>query len=283
MIEPTDAATTMLVRDAPAGDENAGEGDRMQVLMLRRNALSTWAGGISLFPGGAVDEADRGEEIAAFCRGQDDAGASRLLGLDRGGLGHYVAAVRECFEEAGVLLAAVDGRPLSFGDAEVASRFEEHRRRLNDGSSTLADICAAEGLTLELGGLRYVSHWITPEGSPRRYDTRFFTAAVPEDQQALHDDHEVVASVWIEPEEALRLGEEGSMVLWFPTIKNLEAIARFKTAAAMMATPAAATVPAVLPRVTVDGEAARIVLPGDEAYDEATGLTPGVPFPEVRG
>jgi 8-oxo-dGTP pyrophosphatase MutT (NUDIX family) len=279
VIVPKDAATIMLLRDAPPRPEAPGDDARMQVLMLRRNAHSTWAGGISLFPGGAVDDADRGDEIAAFCRGQDDASASRVLGLEQGGLSHFVAAVRECFEEAGVLLAAVAGRTLSFVDAEVAGRFEEHRRRLNEGSTTLADICAAEALTLELGRLRYFSHWITPEGSARRYDTRFFAAAVPDGQQALHDDDEVVASVWIEPEKALRLGERGDMDLWLPTIKNLEAIAMFGTATALMAAPVAATVPVVLPRVTVDGEAARILLPGDEGYDEATGLLPGVPFP----
>lgn len=268
----------MLVRDVTSGDAAAGDRARMQVLMLRRNARSTWAGGISLFPGGGVDDDDREGEIAGFCRGQDDASASLLLGLDRGGLGYFVAAVRECFEEAGVLLASAGGRPLSFGEAAVAARFEEHRRRLNSGLTSLAAICAAEGLMLELGGLRYVSHWVTPEGSPRRYDTRFFTAIVPEGQHALHDDDEVVASVWVEPDEALRLSERGDIDLWLPTVKNLEALASFSSAAALMGSPATA-VGVVLPRITVDGEAARILLPGDEGYEEATGLAPGVPFP----
>jgi len=279
VIVPKDAATLMLLRDAPAGQGGRPEDARMQVLMLLRNARSTWAGGISLFPGGAVDDADRAEEMSRFCRGRDDAGASRLLGLDRGGLGYFVAAVRECFEEAGILLASAGGRPLSFEDAETASRFEEHRRRLNAGSTSLGAICAAEGLTLELGGLRYFSHWITPEGSERRYDTRFFVAAVPAGQQALHDDDEVVASVWIEPPEALRRNGRGEIDLWLPTIKNLEALSRFPTAADLMAAPAAATVPVVRPRITVEGEAARIVLPGDEDYEQATGLLPGVAFP----
>ncbi len=276
---PRDAATLMLLRDLPAAPGAGVVDGRMQVLMLLRNARSTWAGGISLFPGGAVDDADRLEEIVGLCRGRDDAGASELLGVDHGGLAYFVAAVRECFEEAGILLATAGGRPLSFEDAETAGRFVEHRRRLNEGSASLAEICAAEGLTLELGGLRYFSHWITPEGSERRYDTRFFVASVPEGQQALHDDNEVVASVWIEPQEALRRNERGEIDLWLPTIKNLEALSRFPTAADLMAAPAAAIVPVVRPRITVEGEAARIVLPDDEDYEQATGLLPGVPFP----
>jgi 8-oxo-dGTP pyrophosphatase MutT (NUDIX family) len=279
MIVPKDAATLMLLRDVPAGPGAGHAGARMQVLMLLRNARSTWAGGISLFPGGAVEEADRDEEIARFCRGRDDAGASELLGVDNGGLGYFVAAVRECFEEAGVLLATTGGRPLSFEDVAAAGRFEEHRRRLNSGAASLGEICAAEDLTLELGGLRYFSHWITPEGSERRYDTRFFVAVMPEGQQPLHDDDEVVASVWIEPEEALRRNERGEIDLWLPTIKNLEALSRFPTAADLLGAPATTTVPVVRPRITVDGEAARIVLPDDPDYEQATGLLPGVPFP----
>jgi 8-oxo-dGTP pyrophosphatase MutT (NUDIX family) len=273
-IVPKDAATVMLVRDA-------GGTGRMEVLMLRRNARSTWVGGVHLFPGGAVDAEDGGEAIAPWCRGRDDNEASRLLGVAEGGRSFFVAAVRECFEEAGILLGLVDGSPLSLTDPTAAGRFAEHRRRLNAGLLSLADICAAEALSLDLGRLAYFSHWITPEGSPRRYDTRFFVGVVPEDQEALHDDTEVVDSIWIEPEEALNRCRAGELDLWLPTMKNLEGIGRFASTGELMAATASAVVSTILPRLTMDGEVARLVLPGQEGYEEATGLPPGVPFPDV--
>jgi 8-oxo-dGTP pyrophosphatase MutT (NUDIX family) len=273
---PRDAATIMLVRDVSA---QTG-GTDMQVLMLRRNAQSVWVAGAHLFPGGAVDPDDGSEETARHCAGRDDAEASRILGIKKGGRSFFVAAVRECFEEAGILLALTGGEALSFADAEVAGRFVEHRRRLNAGEVRLADICAAENLSLDLDRVAYFSHWITPEGAPRRYDTRFFVGVVPEGQEALHDDSEVVASTWIEPAAALDRHRAGELDLMFPTMKNLEAIGRFRRAADLMTAAAAAEVPAILPRITVEGDGVRIVLPGDDGYEDATGLPPGVPFPD---
>jgi 8-oxo-dGTP pyrophosphatase MutT (NUDIX family) len=277
---PKDAATIMLVRDVPAGPGASGGSTVMQVLMLRRNDQSVWVAGAHLFPGGAVDAEDAAEGIAGRCAGRDDSEASRLLGIPSGGRSFFVAAVRECFEEAGILLALHDGEPLSFADPEISGRFVEHRRRLNAGEVHLADICRAENLLLDLDRIAYFSHWITPEGGPRRYDTRFFVGVVPEGQEALHDDTEVVASTWMEPADALERHDAGELDLMFPTMKNLEAIGRFGCAAQLMAAAAAAEVPAILPRITVAGQGVRIVLPGDDGYEDATGLPPGVPFPD---
>jgi 8-oxo-dGTP pyrophosphatase MutT (NUDIX family) len=271
---PRDAATIMLVRDA-SNDSGA-----MQVLMLRRNSQSAWVGGAHLFPGGAVDPEDGSEATGQVCVGRDDAEASRILGIERGGRSFFVAAIRECFEEAGILVALTGGVPLSFADAEVARRFVEHRRRLNADETGLADICVLEDVELDLGRVCYFSHWITPEGAPRRYDTRFFVGVVPDAQEALHDDSEVVASTWIEPADALARHHAGELDLMFPTMKNLDAIGRFGTTADLMAAAGAAAVPPILPRLTADGEGVRIVLPGDEGYEDATGLPTGVPFPD---
>jgi 8-oxo-dGTP pyrophosphatase MutT (NUDIX family) len=271
---PRDAATIMLVRDAVIGS------GAMQVLMLRRNSQSAWVGGAHLFPGGAVDPEDGSEATAQVCAGRDDAEASRILGIEHGGRSFFVAAVRECFEEAGILLALAGGEPLSFADAEVARRFVEHRRQLNADETSLAGICALEDVELDLDRVCYFSHWITPEGAPRRYDTRFFVGVVPDAQEALHDDSEVVASTWIEPAEALARHHAGELDLMFPTMKNLEAISRFGTAADLIAAAGAAAVPEILPRLTVEGEGVRILLPGDEGYEGATGLPAGVPFPD---
>ncbi len=275
-IVPRDAATVMIVRDLPV----AG-GSRLEVLMLRRNSRSGWVAGVHLFPGGAVDAEDGSPQIARYCNGPEDAEAGRALGVGSGGRRFFVAAVRESFEEAGILLASAGGLPLSFADDEVAHRFTEHRRRLNAGETGIADICAAEGLRLELGSLVYFSHWITPEGSPRRYDTRFFVGVLPEGQEALHDDTEVVASTWIEPAAAIERHLAGEIDLWLPTMKNLEGLGRFATSAELMSSVAAATmVPVILPRFSMEGEVARLLLPGDDGYEEAGGLSPGVAFPD---
>lgn len=270
-----DAATIMVVRDSEPGPG-------MEVLMLRRNARSTWVGGAYLFPGGAVDAEDLSGAAAGYCSGRDDAEASRLLGVGAGGIGSFVAAIRECFEEAGLLLALGPGGPLDFGDPEVADRFDASRRKLNARATTFLEICAAESLTLDLGRLGYFSHWITPEGSPRRYDTRFFVAELPKGQIALHDDTEVVDSIWIEPRAALERHKAGEIDMLFPTMKNLQAIARFDRASALLEATAASEVPTIEPRITVDeAGGVRILLPGDAGFDEATGLPEGASFPDT--
>lgn len=276
-IVPRDAATVMIVRDGHAESGTS----RLQVLMLQRNSRSGWVAGVHIFPGGAVDPEDGADEIARFCAGRDDAEASSALGVAEGGRSFFVAAVRECFEEAGILLASKAGTPLSFSAAPVAKLFTEHRRRLNAGETGLADICAAEDLRLDLGALVYFSHWITPEGSPRRYDTRFFVGVLPEGQEALHDDTEVVDSIWIEPAAAIERHRAGEIELWLPTMKNLEDLGRFSTSAELMAAAAAARmVPTILPRISMEGEVAHLLLPGDEGYDEASGLAGGAAFPD---
>lgn len=268
-----EAATVMVVRDTqPAGG--------MEVLMLRRKLSSVFVGGAYVFPGGGVDPGDRDPDVAARCTGRDDAQASELLELGSGGLGYFVAVVRECFEEAGILLAEAGGGPLSFADPDVAERFEDHRRRLNAGEVRFAEILAAEQLTLPVDRLCYFSHWITPLGAPRRYDTRFFVAIVPDGQVALHDDDEVIASTWVRPAEALRRHGEGELDLMFPTIKHLEAIGRFEASEDLWAAASAAEVPAIQPRLTVEGPGVRILLPGDRGFEEATGPPEGVEFPD---
>jgi 8-oxo-dGTP pyrophosphatase MutT (NUDIX family) len=248
----------MLVRDSPAG---------MEVLMLRRNLASTWVGGAHLFPGGAVDTDDAAPELEERSPDRDDAEASRLLDLEGGGLAFFTAAIRECFEEAGILLATTStGEPFDFTDPAVADRFVEHRRRLNANELRFADFCADEDLRLDAARLFYFSHWITPVGSPRRYDTRFFVAEMPAGQTALHDDIEVIDSLWIAPAEALRRHKEGEIDMLFPTAKNLQAIGRFEGTADLLVATSASEVPTILPRVTLTDEGTRILMPGDEGY-----------------
>lgn len=234
------AATVMLVRDGTEG---------LEVFMLKRNAKSEFVPSTFVFPGGAVDDADRNDPgLPAVCMGLDDAAASRLLKVARGGLAYWVAAVRECFEEAGVLLANDDSGPVSMADDEVHERFEAYRKRVYAGEQRLADVVASEGLRLDLDDLRYVSHWITPVGPPKRFDTRFFLATMPEDQRPVHDGGETVESVWIRPVDALRLADEGQFSMIMPTIANLEPLADLLSVAEALAwADALGDIPEILP------------------------------------
>ncbi|HUQ39160.1 MAG TPA: hypothetical protein VM030_03325 [Acidimicrobiales bacterium] len=266
--EVRDAATVMLVRDT---DERADGGSRLEVFMLRRNLNSDFVGGAYVFPGGAVDEADRHADLEPVCRGRSDDEASVLLGVERGGLAYWVAAIRECFEEAGVLLATgVDGEVVSFAEAAVAARYAGHRAAVDAGDLRLVDLCRHEELQLDVGAIHYFAHWITPVGPPRRYDTRFFVTAAPPGQVPLHDDRETIANLWVRPVDALARHEAGELDLIFPTIRNLEAISRFATSRDLLdAAAAVQDVPAILPRITSGPEGVRILLPGDAGYEEA--------------
>jgi 8-oxo-dGTP pyrophosphatase MutT (NUDIX family) len=263
-VQPRDAATVMLVRDQPAG---------MEVFMLRRNLNSDFVGGAYVFPGGKVDDSDRTDDLSGVCDGRTDGRASELLGIDRGGLAYWVAAIRECFEEAGILLAfpaaGDERRVLSFAEPAVAARYVRYRSEVYAGTLRLVDLCLREGLCLDARRIHYFSHWITPEAVSRRFDTRFFVAAAPPEQVPLHDDRETIANLWIRPTDALVRHRAGQLELILPTIKNLEAISRFDSSADLLAAAAALErPPTIVPRVIQDSEGLRIVLPGDPGYDE---------------
>jgi 8-oxo-dGTP pyrophosphatase MutT (NUDIX family) len=142
-----------------------------------------------------------------------------------------VAAIRECFEEAGVLLARhVDGDVVRFDEPDVAARFELERTAVHDGQRALVDLCTDEGLVLTAGDIHYVSHWITPVGEARRFDTRFFVARAPQAQEPLHDDGETIESLWVRPIDALDRFRSGDLGMFPPTVRNLEFLEAHDTA-----------------------------------------------------
>jgi 8-oxo-dGTP pyrophosphatase MutT (NUDIX family) len=268
------AATIMLVRDGAGGP--GGEGPALEVCMVRRHLDSHFVGGAYVFPGGKVDDEDRSTAAGNACAGRDDEGASVLLGLERGGLAFWVAAMRECFEEAGVLLAYDEVRgpsvPIDLASAGRRRRLAALRAELNAGRVGFLELLRAEGLRLAADAVHYFSHWITPVGAPKRYDTRFFVAALPPGQVPVHDEHETIDTVWVRPLDALARAAAGELDLIFPTMKNLEAIGRFATSADLLAAALAVEhVPTVLPRVVADQRGFRILLPGDPGYEEALG------------
>ena len=257
------AATVLLVRDADAGG--------VEVFMLRRTFNAAFASGMFVFPGGKVDDVDGVDEIAELCDGLTDAHASSLLGIANGGLAYWVACIRECFEEAGVLLARHEssGDVVRFDDEETAKRFEAERENIHDGSVALLDLCKREGLRLTTDDIHYVSHWITPMGEKRRFDTRFFIARAPQAQEPLHDDGETIESFWISPQEAIERAHEKDLMLMPPTKANIEFLLPFKTVDEVLAAAAQVGTPqTILPKLKIDsdGRVLGIAMPGDPDY-----------------
>ena len=251
------AATVMLVRDADAGG--------IEVFMVRRAVRAAFAAGLYVFPGGRVDDADGRPEVAGFVSGLDDAAASAKLELPNGGLAYWVAAIRECFEEVGLLIARSNG-----GEGVTAT--DGDRRAVHNGELSMVELCHRHSLVLDAGALRYVSHWVTPVGeSRRRFDTRFFLAAAPAGQNGRHDDAELVDSRWVVPADALAAGERGELVLMPPTAANLSFIADCATVTeALVRADSAGSPPRIEPRIRRDqnGRMVGISLPGDPDFDQ---------------
>jgi 8-oxo-dGTP pyrophosphatase MutT (NUDIX family) len=266
-----DAATVMLVRDTTDDD---GRPD-VEVCMLRRNPASKFAAGAYVFPGGSVDPDDSSAEATAICDGRDDVEASAILGIESGGLAFWVAALRGCFEESGVLVArrrSDSGRPGLLEDLDdgTTARLVGYQHELNAGRMGIVEVCRQEGLLLAADAVHYVSHWITPEIAPRRFDTRFFVTTAPRGQDVRHDEGETIASLWIRPSEALARYRAAEIELLPPTVANFRALAGFTTSEEVMAWAATVTgVPTVLPIVEFDEGEVIVFRPGDEGYDEA--------------
>jgi len=264
---PRPAATLVLLRDTARGPE---------VLLLQRSPHLDFMAGAFVFPGGGVDATDRAPDIAERCIGLDDASASARLSLDSGGLAYYVAAIRETFEEAGLLLGYEPaGHLLDLKPSLEETRFAGHRREVHDRRRTLAEVCAAESLQLATDRIAYLSHWITPVSEKKRYDTRFFVAAVPENQASLHDDIESVSQLWITPSDALAMQSRGELMLRFPTIKTLEMLSGYATTAeALEGVRARGDIRAQLPWVIRRRGTVLRILPGEPGYDEAQWVNP---------
>jgi 8-oxo-dGTP pyrophosphatase MutT (NUDIX family) len=231
------AATVMLLRES---DEQG-----VEVFMMRRTTKAAFAGGMYVFPGGAVDAEDSSYEIAA---------------------------IRECFEEAGVLLARTPtGATVRFDDPKSYERFTTYRHTVHAGERSMTSVLTAENLVAQSEELLWVAHWVTPFGEVRRFDTRFFVVAMPDDQIPLHDDKETIGSLWVTPSDALHRARAGELLMLPPTVANLEFLAAHSSVDAIMA--AAGTIgvpPKLLPKVKWrdDGRIEALLMPGDAGYED---------------
>lgn len=256
------AATVMLIRDSL--DDHGGAGPGVDVFVMQRTLGAAFAAGMFVFPGGRVDDADDGPAIEPYVSGMDDASASLALGIDRGGLAYWVAAIRECFEESGVLLART-----RTGDQPRPARGE--RDAVHRGELSMVDLCRRHDLVLDAGAMRYVAHWVTPVGEmPRRFDTRFFLAVAPPGQDGVHDDGETVDSRWVRPADSLRAVDDGALLMMPPTIANVRFLAGCSgTADAMAKAGTAGPPPRIQPRIRRDADGAIVgfAMPGDADYN----------------
>ena len=253
------AATVMLIDDRPD----------LQVYMLERHANTVFAGGMWVFPGGAVDHQDDASYYKDIATHRTDAEASELMALPDDGLAYYMAAIRETFEEAGILLAlhAEDESPLVISP-EDTPRFNNYRDMLNAGEIELKTILENENLLADVGQMHYVARWITPLGSPRRFDARFFIARIPSNQIPQHDDSELVNSAWLTPREILERIDREEMVLMTVTERMIRSLALFESASQVIEA-AAKNLPDQ--RARVDSKTGKITMPGEPGYED--GLT----------
>ena len=216
-IVPRPAATLILLRDGDAGPE---------IFMLKRSPSAAFVANAYVFPGGGLDAADH--KALDRVTGLTEAEANRRLGVDAGGLAYWVAAVRECFEEAGILIATHEsGEPL---DPERANALAVHREAVNAGTLAFGELLAREKLAIPAERIAYFSHWVTAPGRPRRFSARFFVARAPEGQHGSHDQGETVASEWVRPHLALERCSKGEIELVHPTRISLTEMAAFERA-----------------------------------------------------
>ena len=251
IVKPRPAATVMLLRDADDG---------MEVFMVVRHHQIDFASGALVFPGGRVDPEDHDVAAnAALFPPQD--------GMDAEAAALRVAAMRETFEECGVLLARPRGEAALVSAARLRGIEATHRAAMIRGERTFGAILTAENLVLAPETMVRFAHWITPEHVPKRFDTHFFLAAAPMDQVALHDGEEAVDSVWITPRNAVEGNKAGTYKLVFPTQMNLQKLARHRVSAAAMDAARASRVVTVIPKLEAVGDGVRILrLPLEADY-----------------
>lgn len=260
-----DAATVVLVRSASAG---------LETYLLRRHTRSGFMGGAFVFPGGKLDEGDQAEALQSYVSPEVRRACAAALEptfgkplSERQAVGLFLAAYRELFEESGVLLGATPGAGGVW------------RARLNSGQAGMAELLADTGLRPPLAELLYFAHWITPSIEPRRFDTRFFLAAMPPGQEASVDDKEATESRWLSPAAALAAHASGELYLPPPTRAVLTELSAAGDVEQARALCRAKTVRAILPKATALDDELFILLPWDPLYDETEGESLDDPSP----
>ena len=244
------ASTVLLLRD------NDGSPDPLEVFMVVRHHQIDFASGALVFPGGKLAKGDRDSSVRAFCVGAD------LLDDDM--LGLRVGALREVFEECGVLLAYDEAGAMVAGDR--LESLDHYRKPLDRGEIGIVEMLTNENLKLAVDQMVPFAHWITPVFMPKRFDTHFFVVKAPSDQVAQHDGREMVDSVWINPKQALQSAEEGIYTIIFPTRMNLKKLGAYDSVDSAL-NGAKGQVPfTVEPWTEGEGDKAVLRIPAEAGY-----------------
>ncbi len=241
---PVPAATILMLRDGPTG---------LETFMVVRHHQIDFASGALVFPGGKVDDGDF--EVGDHCEGIDNPDDAGLM----------AGAIREAFEECGILLARENGAAALVSGKRL-STLESYRDPLNKGEISLKDFLEKEQLTLACDKLQRFAHWITPTMMPKRFDTHFYLAAAPGDHLAIHDGHESVDSVWISPEDALRGNKDGVYTIIFPTRLNVEMLGESNSVEAAMNMAASRQLVSVEPWTEKRKDGVYLCIPPEAGY-----------------
>jgi 8-oxo-dGTP pyrophosphatase MutT (NUDIX family) len=245
------SATILLVRD---------RNTQLEVFMVERHHQIDFAEGALVFPGGKLEESDGAPEIQPHCR------EARLH--SEAGNALRVAAIRETFEECGVLLARPRGEEQLIGPERLADIAQRFRKPLVDDDATMLDLVEAESLELAFDLLVPFAHWITPEFMPKRFDTHFFLVPAPDDQLAVHDGFESVDSIWTTVSRALELEAAGKRTIIFPTLENVKKLGRSSNVEEAIDSARKQTIVTVLPRLTKDAAGETwMEIPESAGYD----------------
>ena len=247
---PRPAATVVILRDGREG---------IEVFMVVRHHEIDFASGALVFPGGKVDPADRDPALRARCTGSE--------GMDDETFAVRVAAVRETFEECGVLLARGRGEAALLPESRVRPLETRYRSDLLSGAVTLARIAELHDLELALDAMVPFAHWITPAFMPKRFDTHFYLVPAPSDQVAAHDGEESVDSLWITPPQAIADAQAKRRMIIFPTLRNLIKLARSHSVAEAIERARREPVVTVLPTVGRGASGPVIRIPEEAGYD----------------
>ncbi len=212
-----DAASLMLVRNSSHG---------LEVFMLKRPGRGAFPD-LHVFPGGKVDQGDEGFD--GLCDSLNDTAASKILSVASNGLRYWVAAVRECFEECGVLLAKHQDGKHSVAINRDIETLEKTRNSIAKDELNFKEFLSANGLVVSTSMVHYFSHWITPAFAPARFNARFFVTEMPQDQQVVEHESEVVSGEWIRPKQALRQFAKGKWQMIVPTLTSLRMLSGYTT------------------------------------------------------
>lgn len=243
------AATVLLLRDGSAG---------LEVFVMVRHDQTDFAAGALVFPGGKLAPDDSDPRVRARCSGVDR--------LPLGQVALCVAAIREAFEECGVLLARARGATAMLGPQRLAELGLRYRKPLDREELGIGQMLEVEDLELAGEALVPFAHWITPLHLPRRFDTYFYLAAAPTDQLAAHDGTELVDSIWLRPADALAQADAGSRMLMLPTRANLERLRGYHSVAEALASARTQPVITVVPGLVKTSEGLRLRIPAEAGY-----------------